>query len=207
MPTASYRQENLEQYRVSFPRAERRHPWLAYLFDLYARIDASVAEAFEFAAKAAPGVPCGCGKGCHGCCHQTIPVTPLEVAGLAWYVKEEMAPELRAALEKRPFKQGPGGVTCAFLLQGTCAVYPVRPIACRRFLVMRRACEVGEDPVKTRLEDILVPSRKAMLEAVARTLPYYEALGIPIPEDMDIASFIEERGASLYSARDSIFNF
>lgn len=205
MTTTPYRQKNWEQYRVSMPRAERRHPWLAYLFDLYAEIDASVAAAFDFAERVAPGIPCGCGKGCHGCCHQTIPVTPLEVAGLAWYVNEEMPQELRSALAKKPLARGPGGITCPFLLGGTCAAYPVRPIACRRFLVMRRACEIGEDPVKTRPQDILIPSRPAMLEAFAHTAPYYEALGDPIPENGNIDTFMQERTVVLSTVRDRIF--
>jgi len=172
------------RFRVDMPGAERRHPWLSYLFDCYALVDASVAEALEEAAREG-GQP-GCAKGCGNCCHQVIPVTPLEAAGLRWYVQEEMTEKTRAALMQRPEKIGPGGGRrCRFLLGGSCAVYPVRPVACRRYLVLGETCAPGEDPTVTRPEQVLKPSREKMNAAYAATLPYYTALGeqTPLPEE------------------------
>ena len=39
-----------------------------------------------------------CAKGCAACCrsHATIPVYPLELMGMTWYVVEQLQPPLRA---------------------------------------------------------------------------------------------------------------
>ncbi|SBV96137.1 hypothetical protein KL86DPRO_10993 [uncultured delta proteobacterium] len=189
----TYRQETMEQYRLDMPRAERRHPWLRHAFDLYAVVDASVAEAL-----AASGRKSGCAAGCHGCCHQTIPVTPLEVAALQWFIREEMPRERLLALREKPDKTGPdGGPSCRFLLGRSCAAYAVRPVACRRYMVLGEPCAMGEDATKTRPRDVLAPSREALNAACALALPYYAALGETIPGPEGAFAFMAERTVAL----------
>ena len=163
----TYRQDAAAQYRVAVPRAERRHPWLRHLFDMYALVDASVREALAAAGES--GKRSACAKGCTFCCHQPIPVTPLEVAGLQWYAREEMAPDVLAALRARPEQENPAGyAACRFLFGGVCSLYMVRPVACRRFMVFGDACRAGEDVLTTRPHDVLQPSRAALNAACAR---------------------------------------
>lgn len=57
-------------------------------------------------------------------------------------------------------------------------MYPVRPIACRRFLVFNKVCCLGETPTNTRPADVLQPSRVVLLDCLRLTLPYYEILGM-----------------------------
>ncbi len=190
---AAMQGEKALPYRLSIPRAERRHPWLGYLFDLYAAIDASVAEALALAGRAS-----GCGPGCHGCCHQVIPATPLEVAGIRWYVREAMPPVILDALRNRPEPDVPPG-TCRFLAGGGCAVYAVRPVACRRYMVLGRRCRPEEDAFRDRPGDVLRPSREALAAAYALTLPYYAALGDPVPPDAETFAFMAARTAPLAS--------
>ncbi|MDR3073457.1 MAG: YkgJ family cysteine cluster protein [Deltaproteobacteria bacterium] len=181
------------RFRVDLPRAERRHPWLRHLFDLYALVDASVAEALDDAGR--EGRRAGCAKGCHNCCRQMlIPVTPLEAAGLRWYVREEMARETLAALRERSGTRGTdGGPDCRFLLAGVCAAYSVRPVACRRYMVLGSPCAPGEDAVATRPAEVLRPSREKMNAAYAATLPYYAALGEETPEPEGAFAFMAAR--------------
>lgn len=189
----AYRPAAAGQYRLSLPRAERRHPWLARLFDLYALVDASVAEAL-----AASGRESGCRAGCHGCCHQLIPVTPLEVAGLGWFMREEAALDVRAALRGKMGGEGNATVvSCRFLLGGSCAAYAVRPVACRRYMVLGKRCASGEDASRTRPGDVLSPSREALNAAYALTLPYYAALGETVPEGAGAFAFMKQRTISL----------
>lgn len=165
-------------YRLDLPREERRHPWLGYAFDLFAMVDASVAHAL-----AASGREPGCSAGCCACCAQPIPVTPLEVAALRWYVREGMPPDRAAVLRDGKDRMAPNGnIFCRFLLGGGCAAYPVRPVACRRYMALGKPCGAAEDASQTRPGDLLAPSRDALNRAFAWTLPYYAALGENVPE-------------------------
>ena len=198
-------------FRVASPRAEHRYPWLRLLLDLYAVIDKSVADAV-----AASGRSPGCGRGCHGCCHQPIPVTPLEAAGLHWYTHEEMPGKILALLQTRAASSHDASEnaspdpTCRFLVSGSCSVYAVRPVACRRYIVLGRRCGDREDAFRTRPGDMLHPSRLALNAGYAHTLPYYAALGLSVPEYLPdahipgrdketIFAFMAERSVPLHS--------
>jgi len=109
-----------------------------------------------------------------------------------------MAEKTRAALMQRPEKIGPGGGgSCRFMLGDSCAVYPVRPVACRRYLVLGQACAPGEDPTVTRPEQVLRPSRETMNAAYAATLPYYTALGEQTPCPGEAFAFMAARTVAL----------
>lgn len=68
--------------------------------------------------------PAACRKGCGWCCHQRVGAAAVEVLAMARSLRER--PEARAALAAwRP------GQPCAFLKDGACSVYDVRPLKCR----------------------------------------------------------------------------
>lgn len=122
---------------------------------------------------ALPRAP-ACGPGCDACCYQPIPLSLAEVAAIRAF--------LRLAAMPAPEAERPGDPNrCPFLGHGHCTIYPVRPFACRRFMVFNQRCEMGEDPTVTRPSDVLHPSRKALFETLCLTLPVYQTLGLAVP--------------------------
>lgn len=74
---------------------------------------------------------------------------------------------------------------CPFLLAESCAVYPVRPIACRRFLISGAKCSPGEDPTRSRPGALIVPASASRDEALELLYAWHGArwreLGLPKP--------------------------
>ena len=68
----------------------------------------------------------------------------------------------------------------------------VRPLACRRYLVLDRPCAPGEMCTESRPADMLIPARKALHAALAMTFPWYDArwqaLGLPEPPEAEPGS-------------------
>ena len=62
---------------------------------------------------------------------------------------------------------------CPFLVDGACAVYPMRPLACREYIVFNQPCRLGERPEQTRPLDVLPLARTAQLQAFTVLLPFY----------------------------------
>ena len=169
---------------------ERSLPGAALLLESCALVDASVAAAVEAAAR--NGRRVACGPGCAVCCRQPIPVTPLEFLCMRAWLHLRGAAESRAWLEAQlltRIREEPSPLRrpCPFLLDGACAVYAVRPLACRRYLVLDRRCAPGEDCATDRPEDMLVPARRALRAALALTFPWYAArwrsLRLPRPPE------------------------
>jgi Fe-S-cluster containining protein len=160
--------------RLAFPEAETRYAWLPLLLDAYFITDRGVAEAIRLMQR--KGHRLACARGCANCCatHRSIPVYPVELAGLSWYVTERLPGPLRARLI--PQLQGHRhGDPCAFLIDGVCAVHSMRPMACRQFNVFNRVCAVGEDAYYTRREDVLTPLKKFTDQAFVAVMPFYGA--------------------------------
>lgn len=158
--------------RVSFPNDEKRHEWLPMLLNAYYVIDKGISEALKEEFK--KGKKLACTKGCSYCCktHETIPVYPLELVGLSWYVTEKIKGHNRDILKKQ-LKMYKHGDPCPFLINGICSVHPVRPAACRQFNVFGSQCKEGEDPYYTRREDVLKPIKKYIDRAFFIMLPFY----------------------------------
>lgn len=110
-----------------------------------------------------------CRAGCFACCSQPIPVSLAELLAI------------RAFLRLSGGKPVPGGRFCPFLRTGLCAIYPVRPFACRRYLIFNRVCAEDEDPTATRPEDVLRPDPADLFRTLCLTLPVYEFLGQKLP--------------------------
>lgn len=159
-------------FRYADPPLERRYPGLSLLLDAFAVVDLGVKEAVGRDGR----VPV-CHAGCGQCCAQPIPVTPLEVLALHCYARHRLPKDSLAGLAQR--LSGYEGQKrdivspCPFLYEGACLVYPVRPMACRQYMVFGTPCAKGEDPSRSRPRDVLAPSRGHMLAALMRTLPWY----------------------------------
>ena len=174
---------------------ERALPGAGLLLAGSALVDASVAEAVAAAHKA--GRTLACGPGCGTCCRQPIPVTPLEFLLMRAHMRLRLDADTRARLEAQHAAQlaaepDPLARPCPFLLDGSCSVYAVRPLACRRYLVLDRPCAPGEICTESRPKDMLVPARRPLREALALTFPWYAArwqeLGLPGPPSAEAGS-------------------
>lgn len=206
--------ETILPFRVHMKEHEYAHPWLSLLLDCYAVIDFSVAEAIRHAEKKP-----ACHEGCISCCYHLIPLSTLECFGLKWYVRSMLNREqqtmLRRKLQERkkvlqaekvsPFEQAlKKAELCLFNVNGACLVYALRPIACRRYLVCSKACEIGEDATASRADDVLKPAREYLYMAIRRTLPFYEALNIPCPDRKHLFAFYKQQNVLLSSFYDNI---
>ncbi len=158
--------------RDEFRADELKHPWLTLLLNAYEAADLGIAA--DVRSRLALGGPAvACKKGCGTCCglHE-IPVYPIELEGINWYVVERLRPPLREAVAANLVTAGPSAA-CPFLVEGACAIYTVRPIACRQFIVFGAQCGEGEDPFHTRRPDVLTPAEGWRLRAFAMTLGFY----------------------------------
>jgi len=162
----------LKPSRPSFPDDEKVYDWLPPLLDAYYIVDKGIAEALKKERKKHRRVACS--KGCSSCCktHQTIPVYPLELVGISWYAIEKISGPERGVIKNqlRSYKENN---PCPFLLNGACLVHPMRPIACRQFIVFGKSCAENEDPYYTRLKDVLLPVKKYVDQAFFIMLPFY----------------------------------
>ena len=159
-------------FRHTDTHLERRYPGVGLLLDAYAVVDLGVKKAAEH-----DGRVVACRAGCDQCCKQPIPVTPLEVLALHSHARHRLPQDSLAALGDRlaAFEGDKRDMTlpCPFLQDGGCLVYPVRPVACRQYMVFGRACVQGEDASCTRPVDLLTPFYDYMLTGLLRTLPWY----------------------------------
>ena len=158
--------------RLTFPNDEAHFSWLPMLLDAYFIADQGVAEGIR--RETAQGRSLACAKGCSNCCrsHKTIPVYPLELVGMTWYVTERLPAPLREPL-KVQLRAHAEGDACPFLVDGICAVHPMRPLACRQFNVFGQACAEGEDAYYTRRQDVLTPLKDYTDRAFDVMLPFY----------------------------------
>jgi Fe-S-cluster containining protein len=150
---------------------------------MHALADAGV-EAAVRAEQRRRGVRRACRRGCSVCCRaqSDIPVFPVELAGLSWYAAEKLEGAERAAVRERLEQRAPGDRECPFLVDGACAVHPVRPIACRLFTVFGSPCAEGEDPFHSRRDDLLAAPPGLLARAYRVMLPFH---GVTEPQDQE----------------------
>ena len=161
--------------RASFAE-EKKFLWLPLLLNAYWITDKGVQSRLKKEKKR--GRKLACKKGCSNCCraHTDIPVYPIELAGIYWYMAEKIdALARRQILENLATRKekGSGGPPCPFLVDGACAIHVIRPMACRHFNVLDTPCAPGEDPFFARREDVAPPSGEYTHNAFAATLPFY----------------------------------
>lgn len=151
--------------RFQDPWFERNTPGATLALEAMAMVDQSVQTAIARAE--AQGRRLACGPGCGTCCNQPVPLTQLEGIVLVRYAQLRVVPSL-----KRPLPRAEG-MHCPLLVDGKCSAYPVRPLACRRYLVLDKPCAPGECPTESRPDDMLLPSRQALEKALVHMLPWY----------------------------------
>jgi len=168
---------------VRFPADEARHPWLPVLLRMHALVDAGIATAVR-SEERRRGVRKACRSGCDVCCRtqSDIPVFQIELAGISWYSVEKLEAKTRGAVRAGLERHVPGARECPFLVERSCAVHPVRPIACRLFTVFGRPCAEGEDPFHERRADMLAPPPGLLARAYREMLPSH---GVTEPKDQD----------------------
>ena len=181
--------------RASFPGGEKKHSWLGPLLDAYFIVDKGVAKAIE--AERKKGINLACSKGCSNCCstHKDIPVYPLELKGMFWYVTEKITGPARETL-KRQLNDFTKAAPCPLLINGACSIHPLRPMACRQFNVFGEPCGPGEDPYYTRREDVMDPVKRYVDQAFFIMLSCHgvkkESERIKIIETGDIHKMVRE---------------
>lgn len=164
--------ELVSPQRPRYKKAEAAQPWLAALLDAYLEIVRGVHEAVRQASRR--GRRLACEKDCAACCrsHPDISVYPLELMGLYWYCIEQVAAAPRERL-RRGLAHRTEGAGCPFLIDETCGVHPLRPMACRQFNVFDRVCAEGEDAFHPRPQDVMTPIRRFADAAFDRLLLFY----------------------------------
>jgi Fe-S-cluster containining protein len=108
---------------------------------LAARIDGLLEQAHESFRDS--GASIACSAGCTFCCHLRVMVMPHEAIALFRHLGSGMprptAERVRARLRERP-RAGAEAASkpCAFLVDGLCSAYEVRPSACASFHSLSR---------------------------------------------------------------------
>lgn len=119
---------------------------------LVARINALMGQAFE----SFRGDGVACREGCNFCCHLRVLVFPHEAIALFRYldryIPQEQAEGIRARLLENADRrakltregQRVPAMRCAFLVDGKCSAYDVRPAACSAYHSLSKGrCEDG----------------------------------------------------------------
>lgn len=135
-------------------------------------MDEGVSKDIEKAEKM--GKKLACRQGCSNCCetHRDIPIYPIEIVGIYWYVIEKVKEPLRSQIKSSLIKHKKGD-PCPFLINKICSIYAIRPLACRQFNVFSKPCGIDEDTFYTRNEDVLKPSENYLGKALYETTPFY----------------------------------
>ncbi len=144
--------------------------WLNALLDSYAICEEEMNQ--EMASEQViRGQEVACAKGCYHCCiGYDVPVTPPESLGISWYVTEVMAQDDRIKLYER-LEHQEDIIGCPFLIEGNCSVHPVRPLACRKFIVYGDKCKSSkEDPFFSRPGDMHPSFKERNLRIAMRFL-------------------------------------
>lgn len=158
--------------RYDFPVDEMKYDWLSMLLDALHFTDRAVAVGIA-AEERTRRQAVACHEGCFNCClRPTVPLLPIELAGISWYASEKLTGTVRDAV-KHQLQRHLESPQCPFLVQGRCSIYPVRPIVCRTFHVFGESCAKDEDPFHTRRRDMWCPGRDIGDKVLDITLPFY----------------------------------
>ena len=118
------------------------------IFSLYSIVDKLMVDSGN-------GEKISCRKGCGFCCKMNVDVSPMEVAVILVYCSVNKIAINRdyliaqASIPKERLGFTPSLSTCVFLqADNTCSIYPVRPLACRKYRVTSPAelCNAEKHP-------------------------------------------------------------
>ena len=179
--------------RFNSPPAEAKYAWLKAVIDAYyisdTHIETHIAE---------KSITPACHKGCHACCLKpTVPFTEPELLAISWYVSEVLEGDARPRVKLR-LVEHEQRLECPFLIDRECSIYPVRPLACRQFLVKFKACDIGEDVGITRPNDIIhFPREKVARPVAMRLLDHYKFKSATAKRKAFEAGFIGENARDM----------
>lgn len=86
-----------------------------------------------------------CKRGCNFCCHINVTISPEEAKIIIAHCKKNNIPISQDYLNEQlkiPLDEYPLSIThsaCVFIKNGECSIYPVRPIACRKYFAFTPA--------------------------------------------------------------------
>jgi Fe-S-cluster containining protein len=182
------------RFRASVPAGPT--PWRQMLPLVQAMTDAVVTGTSR--ALDEQGHPISCGAGCGACCRQLVPISEVEAQHLRDLVHSLPQPRRSQVLSRfaqahqrldeagllQPLRHYEAhtdaefvplgmayfrlGISCPFLEDESCSIYPDRPITCREFLVTSPA-ENCTQPTPETVERVNLPLR--MVTALARFVP------------------------------------
>ena len=183
--------------RLPYPGDEARFPWLSILLDAYHAVDAGTALELRDEEKRR-GTTVACRRGCAACCRRpVVPLNPLEVRGVCWYTSEKLEGACKGAVieQLRRHRQTP---QCPFLVDSACAVYPVRPHACRILHVFGRPCGPEDEVELTRPGDIWTHSADVAWLAATVMLPHFGVSGLREMEEAFQDGFLYDVSTPLH---------
>jgi len=167
-----YEEKLKKSPRPKYPFDEAKYDWLPILLDTYHIVDIGISIELPEEEKRR-GAKTACHEGCSNCClNPIVPITPLELSGISWYASEKLMGDLRTTLKKQLLNHTKTS-SCPFLVDALCAIYPLRPLACRQFFVFNKPCGWKEDISKTRPHDAWTHSRSIARRAAIAMLPFY----------------------------------
>ncbi|VFR34883.1 hypothetical protein ANDA3_3813 [plant metagenome] len=148
---------------------------VAFVGVLHENVDAVVA------ASEAVGPPPDCRPGCASCCHARVEVSDPEALRIAGHLHQLQESERLVFIERLRAKAAadggpvPHGQPCAFLREGLCSIYAIRPSVCRKaHSLSAQACQSGMAEIPQDLGRVI---RCEVL--VAGTRDAYEGAGLP----------------------------
>jgi len=139
-----------------------------------ARLDESLATAAAVASEKP-----ACRVGCWYCCYLKVGVRPEEAFAIVEYVRghftqarskeirEAVATNARVMRHSTPAEQLVATLKCAFLVDGACSIYEVRPARCRTFHAVNvKGCQESfEQPLNLNILNSFIPELFAAGEA------------------------------------------
>lgn len=164
-----------------------------------------------------------CQKGCSQCCTQNVLITAIEADDILAYVRKEKTAEwfahcltsprkakrvtcttngfARMCLEKKEGHPPSAGNAseagiCPFLSEGSCAIYAVRPFACRAFASQQKCQTAGHAELPERLL-VLTTVTMQLIEHLGQLQYWGNMLDVltamtDLPENSSIENYIDD---------------
>lgn len=154
--------------RLKYPEDENKYDWLGMLLDAYFIADIGLEDELkEIKERVA------CEQGCKNCCiSHEIPILEIELVGISWFASEKLTGDLREKLKKQLLNHEKLK-ECPFLIADNCSIYPMRPLACRQYIVLNKKCGLHEKINETRPKDIWLQSSALSFEIAKKILHFY----------------------------------
>ncbi|VFR42326.1 hypothetical protein BRI6_3724 [plant metagenome] len=148
---------------------------VAFVGTLHGNLDAVIT------ASEAAGPPPDCKPGCASCCHARVEVSDPEALHIGACLRQLPEPEQQALIGRLRAKARDEGASlrqrlpCAFLRDGLCSIYAIRPAVCRKaHSLSAQACQSGADDIPQDLNRVI---RCEVL--MAGTREAYDSVGLP----------------------------